>query len=132
MGWRSAKGRSCSRKLALSIYPDRICSTGPSCSVTAHAPASEGRTVAGDPACAVPLSGIGGIATRRDTTKFLTLSFTSLQVCTAVMHYGYRIVEDMIDGLDNWMDERGFAHCTDFIGKALPNICSWRARARWR
>ena len=50
---------------------------------------------------------------------------TSVQVCTAVMHYGYRIVEDMIDGLSNWMDEKGYTRCTDFIGKALPNICDW-------
>ena len=39
-----------------------------------------------------------------------------VQVCTAAMHYGYRIVEDMIDGLQNWMDEKGFASIDDFRG----------------
>jgi dihydropyrimidine dehydrogenase (NAD+) subunit PreA len=44
---------------------------------------------------------------------------------SSTMHYGYRIVEDMIDGLSNWMDEKGYKKCTDFIGKALPNIKDW-------
>jgi len=55
----------------------------------------------------------------------MVLGATSVQVCTAVMHYGYRIVEDMIDGLSNWMDEKGHKKCTDFIGKALPNVKDW-------
>src|SRR5262245_2239027 len=78
-----------------------------------------------DPEIGIPISGIGGVATWQDAVEFMLLGSTSVQVCTAVMHYGYRIVEDMIDGLNNWMDERGFAKCTDFIGKALPNIKDW-------
>jgi len=73
----------------------------------------------------IPISGIGGISTWQDTVEFMALGATSVQVCTAVMHYGYRIVEDMIDGLSNWMDEKGYRRCTDFIGKALPNILDW-------
>jgi len=73
----------------------------------------------------IPISGIGGISTWQDAVEFMLVGATSVQVCTAVMHYGYRIVEDMIDGLSNWMDEKGYTRCTDFIGKALPNICDW-------
>ena len=52
------------------------------------------------PTISVPISGIGGISTWRDAAEFIALGATSVQVCTAVMHYGFRIVEDMIDGLD--------------------------------
>ncbi len=47
----------------------------------------------------LPISGIGGIAGWRDAAEFIALGSTTVQVCTAVMHYGYRIVEDMIEGL---------------------------------
>jgi dihydropyrimidine dehydrogenase (NAD+) subunit PreA len=78
-----------------------------------------------DPKVGIAISGIGGIATWQDAVEFMVLGATSVQVCTAVMHYGYRIVEDMIDGLSNWMDEKGYRKCTDFIGKAVPNVLDW-------
>src|SRR5690606_27820576 len=55
----------------------------------------------------VPISGIGGIATWRDAAEFIALGSTSVQVCTAVMHYGYRIVRDMIEGLSEYLDAHG-------------------------
>jgi dihydropyrimidine dehydrogenase (NAD+) subunit PreA len=70
----------------------------------------------------IPISGMGGISTWRDAAEFLLLGATSLQVCTAVMHYGFRIVEDLCDGLSNWMDSKGFAAISDVIGKSLPQI----------
>ncbi|THF87323.1 NAD-dependent dihydropyrimidine dehydrogenase subunit PreA [Deinococcus sp. KSM4-11] len=76
-------------------------------------------------ASGVPISGMGGIVTWRDAAEFLLLGATSLQVCTAAMHYGYRIVEDMIDGLSNWMDEKGFATIYDVAGKALPQTSTF-------
>jgi dihydropyrimidine dehydrogenase (NAD+) subunit PreA len=81
--------------------------------------------IAKDAEIGIPVSGIGGITTWQDAVEFMVLGASSVQVCTAVMHYGYRIVEDMIDGLGNWMDEKGYKKCTDFIGKALPNIKDW-------
>ncbi len=78
-----------------------------------------------DPKVGIPISGIGGISTWQDTVEFMALGATTVQVCTAVMHYGYRIVEDMADGLSNWIDGKGYRRCTDFIGKALPNILDW-------
>ncbi|MCA9803833.1 MAG: NAD-dependent dihydropyrimidine dehydrogenase subunit PreA, partial [Cyanobacteria bacterium HKST-UBA02] len=70
----------------------------------------------------LPISGIGGIETWQDAVEFMLLGATSVQVCTAVMHWGFRIVEDMIDGMSNWMDEKGFKTVDDFIGKSLPRI----------
>jgi len=70
----------------------------------------------------VPLSGIGGIENWRDAAEFMLLGCTSVQVCTAVMHYGFRIVEDMIDGLSNWLDEKGFKSVTEIIGKSLERL----------
>ena len=56
---------------------------------------------------------MGGISTWRDAAEFLLLGAASLQVCTAVMHYGFRIIEDLCDGLSNWMDAKGFATIAD-------------------
>ncbi|HUQ90628.1 MAG TPA: NAD-dependent dihydropyrimidine dehydrogenase subunit PreA [Bryobacteraceae bacterium] len=74
----------------------------------------------------LPVSGIGGIATWKDAAEFILLGCGTVQVCTAAMHYGYRIVEDMIDGLRNWMDEKGFAAIEDFRGKSLPRVTEWK------
>src|SRR6516164_5414085 len=70
--------------------------------------------VQSDPEAALPLSGIGGISDWRDAVEFLLLGCSTVQVCTAVMHYGYRIIEEMIDGLRNWMSEKGFLCIDDF------------------
>jgi len=49
-----------------------------------------------------------------------------VQVCTAAMHYGFGIVEDMIDGLSNWMDAKGFRNIGDFLGFSLPRVVEWK------
>ncbi len=74
----------------------------------------------------LPISGMGGMSTWKDAAEFLLLGATSLQVCTAVMHYGFRIVEDLCDGLSNWMDAHGFAAIADFRGKSLPRISDFK------
>jgi dihydropyrimidine dehydrogenase (NAD+) subunit PreA len=74
----------------------------------------------------LPISGIGGIATWKDAAEFILLGCGTVQVCTAVMHYGYRIVEDMIDGLTNWMAEKGFATIDDFRGRVVPRVTEWK------
>jgi dihydropyrimidine dehydrogenase (NAD+) subunit PreA len=48
-----------------------------------------------------------------------------VQVCTAAMKHGFRIVEDMIEGLNNWMDEKGFRSINDFIGKSVNTLTNW-------
>ena len=73
----------------------------------------------------VPVSGIGGIETWKDAVEFMLLGATTLQVCTAAMKYGFRIVEDMCDGLNNWMNEKGFKTTDEFIGKSVPALTQW-------
>jgi dihydropyrimidine dehydrogenase (NAD+) subunit PreA len=78
--------------------------------------------VAIDPEVNLPISGIGGVSTWRDAAEFILLGATSVQVCTAVMHYGFRIINDLTEGLSNWMDEKGFKTIEDFRGKSLSCI----------
>lgn len=78
--------------------------------------------VAIDPEVNLPISGIGGISNWKDALEFILLGASSVQVCTAVMHYGFRIVEDMIEGLSNWMESKGYSSLDEIRGKALPQI----------
>jgi ferredoxin len=73
----------------------------------------------------LPISGIGGITNWRDAVEFILLGSSSVQVCTEVMLKGYRIVEDMIDGLENYMQEKGFATIDQMVGKAIPAFSEW-------
>ncbi|UEM22758.1 NAD-dependent dihydropyrimidine dehydrogenase subunit PreA [Skermanella mucosa] len=82
--------------------------------------------IARDPECqGMAISGIGGISTWRDAAEFISLGASTVQVCTAAMHHGFRIVEEMADGLGNWMDGRGFGEVKDFTGMAIPNYVHW-------
>jgi dihydropyrimidine dehydrogenase (NAD+) subunit PreA len=81
--------------------------------------------LAGDPEVRVPISGIGGIQAWQDAVEFLLLGAGSVQVCTAVMHYGFRIVEPLISGLENWMREKRFERVSDFVGKSVARIKPW-------
>ncbi|MDV6225062.1 NAD-dependent dihydropyrimidine dehydrogenase subunit PreA [Nitratireductor aquimarinus] len=83
--------------------------------------------IARDPQTAgLPISGIGGITTWRDAAEFLALGSGTVQVCTAAMTYGFKIVEEMIEGLENWMDAKGHATLDDVIGRAAPNVTDWQ------
>lgn len=77
-------------------------------------------------ASGLPISGMGGIANWGDAAEFLLLGASSLQVCTAVMHYGFRIVEDLCDGLSNWMDAKGFTRIEDVRGQALRQLSEFK------
>ena len=74
----------------------------------------------------LPISGIGGVTTWRDAAEFLALGAGNVQVCTAAMTYGFRIVEEMITGLSDWMDEKGYADTAAFSGMAVPNVTDWQ------
>ncbi len=74
----------------------------------------------------LPISGIGGITTWRDGVEFMALGAGNVQVCTAAMAYGFRIIEDLTAGLKNWMEEKGYARLDDFVGKAVPNVTDWQ------
>ncbi|MEE9466587.1 MAG: NAD-dependent dihydropyrimidine dehydrogenase subunit PreA [Candidatus Neomarinimicrobiota bacterium] len=81
--------------------------------------------LARDPRITIPISGIGGISDWRDAAEFMALGATSVQVCTAVMHGGYRIIEDLIDGLNNYLDDKGLAAARDLVGLAVPRFTEW-------
>ena len=68
------------------------------------------------------LSGMGGIETWRDGLEFMLLGCTSLQVTTAVMQYGYRIIEDLKDGLNRYLAGKGFANVREAVGLGIENI----------
>jgi len=74
----------------------------------------------------LPISGIGGVTTWRDAAEFMVLGAGTVQVCTAVMTYGFRIVEEMCAGLSDWMDEKGYRSTSDFVGQAVPNVTDWK------
>lgn len=73
----------------------------------------------------IPISGLGGISTWKDAVEFLLVGATGVQVCTAAMHHGFRIVEDMIDGLNNYLDEKGIASVMDLVGKTVNKYSDW-------
>ncbi len=74
----------------------------------------------------LPISGIGGITTWRDAAEFMALGAGNVQVCTAAMTYGFKIVSEMIEGLENWMDAKGHATLDDVIGRAVTNVTDWQ------
>ncbi len=74
----------------------------------------------------LPISGIGGISTWRDAAEYIALGCGTVQVCTAAMVYGFKIVQDMCDGLSNFMDEQGYATLDDFKGRAVPTVKDWK------
>jgi dihydropyrimidine dehydrogenase (NAD+) subunit PreA len=81
--------------------------------------------IASDPEINLPISGIGGVQTWQDGVEFMLLGASTVQVCTAVMHYGFRIVEHLTSGLENWMIEKGFSSLTDFQGATVPRVGDW-------
>jgi dihydropyrimidine dehydrogenase (NAD+) subunit PreA len=83
------------------------------------------KNCAQDQQVGIPISGIGGVENWRDAAEFILLGATSVQVCTAVMHYGFGIIRELLPGLERYMDEKGFATLDDFRGKALPNVLHW-------
>ena len=68
------------------------------------------------------LSGIGGIETWRDALEFIQLGCRNVQVCTAVMQYGYRIIDDLTLGLQRYMAKRGITQLQQLVGEQLPKF----------
>ena len=73
----------------------------------------------------LPISGIGGISTWRDAAEYIALGAGTVQVCTAAMVYGFKIIDEMCDGLSNFMDSQGYQTLEDFKGKAVPTVKNW-------
>ena len=74
----------------------------------------------------IPISGIGGIHDWRDAVDFLALGATNVQVCTAAMVYGFKIIDDLTDGLGKFLDQKGMSSVTDLVGRAVPSVTDWQ------
>jgi len=74
----------------------------------------------------IPISGIGGISDWRDAVDFLALGASNLQVCTAVMVYGFKIIDDLTDGLSTFLDNKGMQSISELVGKAVPSVTDWQ------
>ena len=73
----------------------------------------------------VPLCGIGGIETWRDAVEFMLLGAGAVQVCTGAMHYGFRMVREMTEGLNDYLNDRGLSRVEELVGKAAAKIGDW-------
>ena len=83
--------------------------------------------IARDPLTAgLPISGIGGVGNWRDALDFIALGAGTVQVCTAAMVFGFKIVQEMTSGLSDYMDSKGFTSLDDFRGRAVPKVTEWR------
>ena len=67
-------------------------------------------------------SGMGGIYTWQDALEYMFLGCSCVQLTTAVMEYGNRIVEDLILGLKIFMKENNYTKVSDFVGRAKINL----------
>jgi dihydropyrimidine dehydrogenase (NAD+) subunit PreA len=74
----------------------------------------------------MPISGIGGIGNWRDALDYIALGAGNVQVCTAAMVYGFKIVQEMADGFSNYMDEMGFKTVGEIVGRAVPTVSDWK------
>ncbi|MGI9584285.1 MAG: NAD-dependent dihydropyrimidine dehydrogenase subunit PreA [Acidimicrobiia bacterium] len=84
-------------------------------------------SIAADPATdGLPISGIGGIETWQDVAEYILLGATTIQVCTAVMHYGYRIVEGMTEGLSNYLDSKDMTSVEQLRGLSVDRVTDWQ------
>ena len=82
--------------------------------------------IARDPQTAgLPISGIGGIGSWRDALEFIALGAGTVQVCTAAMVFGFKIVADMVSGLGAYLDAKGFSGVRELRGRALPSVTDW-------
>ncbi|MFC5652219.1 NAD-dependent dihydropyrimidine dehydrogenase subunit PreA [Paenibacillus solisilvae] len=78
-----------------------------------------------NPQMNLPISGIGGISDWKDAAEFMLMGASNVQVCTAVMHHGFRIIEEMLDGLSNYLDNKGIASVTELTGQSVPRYSDW-------
>ncbi|MCR4745135.1 MAG: NAD-dependent dihydropyrimidine dehydrogenase subunit PreA [Lachnospiraceae bacterium] len=69
-----------------------------------------------------PISGMGGIESWRDAAEFIAMGCETVQVTTAVMQYGYRIIEDMLEGLSDYLAASNFNSVRELVGAAVDNV----------
>ena len=81
--------------------------------------------IANHPDFHLPISGIGGIETWQDSVEYFLMGATSVQVCTAVMHYGFRIVTDLIDGVSDYLDKNKMKSINNLCGITAKKMRKW-------
>ncbi|MGB2868337.1 MAG: NAD-dependent dihydropyrimidine dehydrogenase subunit PreA [Bacteroidota bacterium] len=70
----------------------------------------------------IPILGTGGAAAWKDAVEFMAVGAGVVEFCTVVMHYGFRVIDDLRSGMGHYLSEMGFHSPKDIVGKALPNI----------
>ena len=70
----------------------------------------------------IPVSGMGGIENWKDAAEFMSLGCENIQVTTSVMQYGYRIIEDMLEGMELYLSAHGYYSVSEIVGKGLPQV----------
>lgn len=68
------------------------------------------------------ISAMGGIETWRDALEFIVLGADSIQITTAVMQYGYRIIDDLKDGLALYLMNHGFKSIQQIKNSTIKGI----------
>jgi dihydropyrimidine dehydrogenase (NAD+) subunit PreA len=81
--------------------------------------------LAQDPEVGIPISAIGGVADWHDAVEFMLLGATTVQVGTSVMHWGYRLIDDLVDGLSTYLRAKGLHSPSELVGQALPTLGDW-------
>ncbi len=74
----------------------------------------------------LPISGIGGVTDWRDAVDFLALGASNVQVCTAAMVYGFKIIDDLTSGLSHFLRDKGMASVAELVGRAVPSVTDWQ------
>ena len=70
----------------------------------------------------IPILGTGGASTWNDAVEFMAVGAGAVEFCTVVMHYGFRVIDDLKSGMSHYLQEMGFSSPKQIVGKALPNI----------
>jgi dihydropyrimidine dehydrogenase (NAD+) subunit PreA len=72
----------------------------------------------------LPILGTGGASDWKDAVEYILVGAGVVQYCTAVMHYGFRIIDDLKSGMSLYLERKGFAGPEALVGLALPHIAS--------
>ncbi|ATW24638.1 NAD-dependent dihydropyrimidine dehydrogenase subunit PreA [Candidatus Formimonas warabiya] len=70
----------------------------------------------------ISIGAAGGISKWQDAVEFILVGAKSLQVCSEVMKSGYGIIRDLIEGMKQYLDQKGFTNLEQLVGKSLPYI----------
>src|SRR5699024_5385067 len=73
----------------------------------------------------IPISGIGGVSTWQDTVEFMLMGAGGVQICTAAMHHGFSIIDDLTEGLSNYLDDKGISSLNKIIGASVEKYTDW-------